>query len=71
MRTAMTISLPEALAKDIRREAKAGNFASASEYLRHILREYRRLSLASELKSQKREFEKGKGVVLKSLKDLR
>jgi Arc/MetJ-type ribon-helix-helix transcriptional regulator len=71
MRTPLTISLPEPMIKDIRREVKAGNFASASEYIRHVYREYKLIKLAKQLKAQTKEFEQGKGIKLNSLKELR
>jgi Arc/MetJ-type ribon-helix-helix transcriptional regulator len=71
MRTPMTISLPDALAKDVRRDVKKGNFASASEYFRHVLREYKKMNLSNSLHKQKKDFDSGKGHVLKSLRDLR
>jgi Arc/MetJ-type ribon-helix-helix transcriptional regulator len=70
MRTAITISLPEALAKSVRQEVKKGNFASASEYFRHILRERAETKLLARLKRQQKQFRAGKGIVLKSLADL-
>jgi Arc/MetJ-type ribon-helix-helix transcriptional regulator len=68
MRNIINISLPVALAAEVEKEVKKGGFASKSEFFRHVLRERR---LAKELEDDRREFEKGKGKVLKSLRDLR
>jgi Arc/MetJ-type ribon-helix-helix transcriptional regulator len=69
-RDIINISLPHDMASDVRREAKAGGY-SISEYMRHILREYRKEALARELHVDRKQFEKGKGKVLKSLRALR
>ena len=60
--------MPPAMAAWVEKEVKAGGFASKSEFFRHILREHK---LARELETDRREFEKGKGKALKSLRDLR
>lgn len=69
-RDIINISLPHEMAKEVRKEAKAGGY-SISEYMRHILREYQKEALARELHADRKQFEKGKGKVLKSLRDLR
>jgi len=68
MRNIINLSLPGAMVKEVEGEIKRGRFASRSEFFRHILREYK---LAQELESDRREFEKGKGRALRSLRDLR
>jgi len=68
MRNIVNISLPDAMVAEVEKEVKAGGFASKSEFFRHVLRERK---LARELEADRREFEKGKGRVLKSLRDLR
>lgn len=68
MRNIINISLPEAMAKAVEREVRRGKFASTSEYFRHLLRTH---ELADELEKSRKEFEFGKGKVLRSLKDLR
>ena len=68
MRNIINISLPEAMAKAVEREVRRGKFASTSEYFRYLLRTH---ELADELEKSRREFEFGKGKVLRSLKDLR
>lgn len=71
MRNIITISLPEKAVREIKREVKRGNYASTSEFFRHILRSRNTLKLAQELKERRREFEAGKGKALRSLKDFR
>lgn len=68
MRNIINISLPEEMAKGVEREVRKGKFASTSEYFRHLIRSR---ELAEELEKSQREFEAGKGKVLRSLKDLR
>ena len=60
--------MPEELARQVQKEVRMGNYASTSEFFRHLLRIHR---LAEELKISRREFEAGKGKVLHSLRDLR
>ncbi len=38
MRNIVNISVPAEMAKDIKREVKAGKFASTSEFMRHLIR---------------------------------
>ncbi|TSC62870.1 MAG: hypothetical protein G01um101448_519 [Parcubacteria group bacterium Gr01-1014_48] len=68
MRNIVNISLPDSLVKEVEQEVKNGGFASKSEFFRHVLREHR---LAKELANDRKSFERGKGKVLKSLRDLR
>ena len=68
MRNIINISLPQELVKRVRKEVKTKNYASTSEFFRHLLRIH---ELAEELKRSRREFEAGKGKILHSLKDLR
>jgi len=71
MRTIVNISLPKEMADEIKREVKREGFASTSEFIRALIREYKRAKLAEELHAQVRDFERGKGKILRSLKDLR
>ena len=69
MRNVINISLPPELTKRVQREVKTGNYASVSEFFRHLLRTH---ELAEELKKARGDFDRGKNwKVLKSLKDLR
>ncbi len=71
MRTVINISVPEITAKEIQKEVKTGGFSSTSEFFRHLLREQKARTLAASLKRDRRQFERGKGKKLSSLKDLR
>lgn len=53
------------------KEVKSGKFATKSEFIRHAIRAWNTHKLAKELKEAKKEFEAGKGKVLRSLHDLR
>ena len=68
MRNVMNISLPPELAKEIEDEVRKGNFASKSEFIRHVLRERK---LLKELEVSQQQFIDGKGKKLHSLKELR
>ena len=63
--------MPKETATEAKRVARADGFASVSEYFRHLLREEKQRKLAEELHKQRKQFEAGKGIWLKSLKDLR
>ncbi|MEK9131769.1 MAG: ribbon-helix-helix domain-containing protein [Patescibacteria group bacterium] len=71
MRTIINISLPKALAVEVKKEVKAGNFASTSEFFRHILRLWNTEQLSRELLRSRAQFKKGNYKTLQSLKDLR
>lgn len=71
MRNVVNISLPENTVKLIDKEVKNGGFATKSEFFRHLLRLWNTQKLAEELKKNRKEFEAGKGKVLRSLRDLR
>ena len=49
----------------------SGKFASKSEFIRSLLRDWMENNLYGELEKSRREFTSGKGKLLKSLKDLR
>ena len=70
MRSIINISLPEGLAKLVKKEVRSGNFASTSDFFRHLLRLWNTNKLAKEFKSMTKDLEAGKGIVLRSLKDL-
>jgi len=71
MRNVVNISLPEKLVKIIKKEVKGEGYASVSEFIRYLIRDWNTNKLAEELKKDRLNFEAGKGRVLKSLKDLR
>jgi Arc/MetJ-type ribon-helix-helix transcriptional regulator len=63
MRTTMTISLPQDMAKDIKKEVKKGSYISSSEFFRDLVRKWKEDVLYTELTESKKEFESGKGFV--------
>jgi len=54
----------------VEKEVKSGKFATKSEFVRHMIRLWNTHKLAEELKSRQKDFNEGKGKILKSLKDL-
>lgn len=70
VRTIINISMPKDMARDIKREVKAGGFSSVSEFIRAAIRVYRREQLVLEVGKAEREFAEGKAIKLKSLADL-
>ncbi len=70
MRHAINISLPPKIARAVKDEVKAGNYASTSEFFRDILREREDRRLLAELKQSQKEIAGRKGKVLRSLGDL-
>ena len=71
MHEVINISLPSPMAKTVKTAVKTGDYASTSEFFRHLLRLWNTYKLAEELKKDRKQFMAGKGKVLKSLKDLR
>ena len=71
MRAVINISLPQQMVNIINENVKSGRFASKSEFLRHLIREWQDNKLLKELEQSRLEFVRGKTKVLKSLKDLR
>jgi len=70
MREILNISLPEVMVKEVKNEVKKGHFASTSEFIRHLIRLWNTNKLAQELKNDRKDFDSGKGIKLRSLKDL-
>jgi len=71
MRTIVNISFPAELNKEVEKAVKAGDFATKSEFFRHLFRLWKEDQAFRELKQSQREIAEGKGKILKSLKDLR
>ena len=67
----MTISLPLPLTSVVEKEVKRGNYASKSEFFRHLLRLWMEEKLNYDLNQSRKEIRQGKGKLLKSLTDLR
>jgi putative addiction module CopG family antidote len=71
MRTIMNISLPTQMATFVRDEVDTGKYGSISEFFRGLVREWQENKLLSELRKSQEDVRNGRGVLLKSLKDLR
>ena len=73
MRNIINISLPEEMARVVKKEVARGHYATTSEFFRHLLRLWNNHVLDKELMKDKADFESGKikGRVLRSLRDLR
>lgn len=71
MRSILNISLPNSLAEMVREEVRDGGYASVSEFVRELLREWYRGRALRDIRISQKEFSQGKGRLLKSLKDLR
>jgi len=52
--------------REVEKEVKKGNYASTSEFIRAVLREWKEFRLLKELKASQREIKDGKGKVLES-----
>lgn len=71
MRNIINISVPERMKKEIEYEVKEGSYASTSEFIRDLVREWMQANLLRELKQSQKDISAGKGRVLRSLRDLR
>lgn len=71
MRSILNVSLPSSLAEMVREEVRDGGYASVSEFVRELLREWYRGRALRDIRISQKEFGQGKGKLLKSLKDLR
>lgn len=71
MRSIINISLPQEMKKEMEMAVKQGGFATKSEFVRDLMRLWKQEQLLKELRQSQQEFVRGKGKILKSLKDLR
>ena len=71
MRNIINISLPEKMAEAVNKGVKSGHFSTKSEFFRMLIRLWMDGILAKELEESRKEFQGGKGKLLKSFKDLR
>lgn len=71
MRTIVNISLPSQMSLVINEMVSSGKYASKSEFIRSILRDWMENNLYWELEGSREELASGKGKLLRSLKDLR
>jgi len=71
MREIINISLPSPMAKTVKTAVKTGNYASTSEFFRHLLRDWQEGRLLAELNASRMEIASRKRKILSSLKNLR
>lgn len=71
MRSIVNVSLPKETLALIKREVKRDGYASTSEFVRMLVREYQRGQLSRSLHTEREHFLKGTAKKLRSLKDLR
>jgi Arc/MetJ-type ribon-helix-helix transcriptional regulator len=71
MRAIINISVPQEVKKEMETAVKQGGFATKSEFVRDLMRLWRQEQILKELRQSQQEFARGKGKLLKSLKDLR
>ena len=69
MRQILSISMPVNMIKDIKQEAKAGGFATLSEFIRHLIRLWKEERLAKDLKQDMIDIRNGKGIEIKESLD--
>lgn len=63
--------MPPALKKEVEQIIKEENYASVSEFFRDAIRTWKENQIYNEIMQSEKEFTKGNGRVLKSLKELR
>ena len=71
MRPIINISLPANLKKDVSLAIKNGGFSTTSEFFRALLNLWKEEQLLKQIYDSQFEISRGKGKILKSLKQLR
>ena len=72
MRSIINISLSKELEKELDKAVKTGKYSSKSEFLRELIRErIEEDDLVRRVRISQKEIKQGKGIILRSLKDLR
>lgn len=71
MRTVLNVSLPQSMAQMVREEVERGKYASVSEFVRKLVRDWEEERVLSDIRNGEEEYKKGKAKVLKSLANLR
>ena len=71
MRTIINISLPEKMAREIEGEIKKERFSTKSEFFCMLVRLWLEKELSEDLEESRKELRRGKGKLLRSLKELR
>lgn len=67
----MNISLPASLADEVKTEVIEGGYASVSEFIRKLVRDWKKEKAINDVLDSEKELRQGKGKVLHSLRDLR
>lgn len=70
MRNIINVSMPKQMVSFVEKEAKRRKFASVSEFVRNLIRDYEEEKILLELQESEQEIRDGKGKILKSLADL-
>ena len=70
MRNIVNISMPAEMKKEVDAYVKEGQYSSVSEFIRDMIRVWKRRKAYADLMEAEKEFEDGKGKILRSLKDL-
>lgn len=70
MRAILNISLPQAMADDVKKYVARGKYSTVSEFFRHLLRNWQEDQILRDVRQSRKEFAAGKGKLLKSFKDL-
>jgi Arc/MetJ-type ribon-helix-helix transcriptional regulator len=71
MRNIINISMPASMKREVDAYVKKGQYASVSEFMRNVYREWKENKLLAILEESQKDFDNGKYKVLKSFKDLR
>jgi len=71
MRSIINISMPQVLKKEVEEAVKKGGYATKSEFVRDLMRLWKEEQLLQELRESQTQIARGRGKVLRSLKDLR
>ena len=71
MRAIVNISLPEQMAALVEMAVASGKYSTKSEFFRSLVRDWSEKKIAMELQETRDQIKRGKGRLLKSLKDLR
>lgn len=72
MRTVINISFPALLTQQLKNEVKKGRYASTSEFVRMLFRNYLEdQALHAQVMQSEEDFRQGNYKILNSLRDLR
>ncbi|MFW0862326.1 MAG: ribbon-helix-helix domain-containing protein [Candidatus Komeilibacteria bacterium] len=71
MREILNLSLPSEMAQSVKKAVKKGQYASTSEFIRSLIRDWQESQLLSQLEQSQTQIKQGNSRVLKSLRDLR